>query len=240
MNLAAISKLGVANPFQQRYDNYIDGKFVAPVKDQYLGNVTPITGLVFCEIARSTAEDIELALDAAHAAKDAWGKTSPAERANLLVSYSPKALGFFSIIASGWRRQGPQFLERSCISTTIARVVVTEAALEMIAELRQRHGPLMFFQSGGCCDGSSPMCYTLGEFNLSNSDVYLGSLDGTPFYMGVERLQHWEHTQLVIDLVAGNGGMFSLDNGTGWRFLTRSRLFSDDECAVLNTQPVPP
>ena len=84
MNLADISKLGVANPFKQRYDNYIGGKFVAPVKGEYFPNVTPITGLPFCEIARSTTEDVELALDAAHAAKDAWGKTSPAERANIL------------------------------------------------------------------------------------------------------------------------------------------------------------
>ena len=99
MNLADISKLGVANPFKQRYDNYIGGKFVAPVKGEYFPNITPITGLPFCEIARSTAEDVELALDAAHAAKDAWGKTSPAERATsqntwpvmgvILPKYSP-------------------------------------------------------------------------------------------------------------------------------------------------------
>ena len=84
MNLADISKLGVANPFRQRYDNFIGGKFVAPVKGEYFANVTPISGQPFCEIARSTAEDVELALDAAHAAKDAWAKTSPAERANIL------------------------------------------------------------------------------------------------------------------------------------------------------------
>ena len=84
MNLADISKLGVANPFRQRYDNYIGGRFVAPLKGEYFPNVTPITGQPFCEVARSSAEDIELALDAAHAAKDAWGKTSPAERANIL------------------------------------------------------------------------------------------------------------------------------------------------------------
>src|SRR5215217_2755513 len=84
MNLADISKLGVANPFRERYDNYIGGRFVAPVKGEYFANVTPITGQPFCEVARSTAEDIELALDAAHAAREAWGKTSPAERANIL------------------------------------------------------------------------------------------------------------------------------------------------------------
>ncbi|MFC0134447.1 acetaldehyde dehydrogenase [Massilia eurypsychrophila] len=118
------------------------------------------------------------------------------------------------------------------------RVVATPAALQMIAELRRRHGPLMFFQSGGCCDGSAPMCYPAGEFDVSATDVYLGNLDGAPFYMGLEQFAYWEHTQLIIDVVAGNGGMFSLDNGTGRRFLTRSRLFTDEEFRVLSTQPV--
>jgi uncharacterized protein (DUF779 family) len=116
----------------------------------------------------------------------------------------------------------------------LARVSATAAALEMIATLRGKHGPLMFFQSGGCCDGSTPMCYAAGEFNLSDTDVYLGNLDGVPFYMGLEQFAYWEHTQLVIDVVEGNGGMFSLDNGTGRRFLTRSRLFSDAELALLS------
>ena len=115
----------------------------------------------------------------------------------------------------------------------IARVTATPATLELIAILRDRHGPLMFFQSGGCCDGSAPMCYPAGEFNISDTDVYLGNLDGTPFYMGCEQFEYWEHTQLIIDVVDGNGGMFSLDNGTGRRFLTRSRLFTDEELAVL-------
>ncbi|MCD2519646.1 DUF779 domain-containing protein [Massilia sp. G4R7] len=114
-----------------------------------------------------------------------------------------------------------------------ARVVATAAALALIGQLRQRHGPVMFFQSGGCCDGSAPMCYPAGEFSLSDSDVLLGLLDGAPFYMGAEQFAYWEHTQLIIDVVAGNGGMFSLDNGTGQRFLTRSRLFSDDELRRL-------
>ena len=116
---------------------------------------------------------------------------------------------------------------------TMERVTATAAALDMLATLRGKHGPLMFFQSGGCCDGSAPMCYAAGEFNLSDTDVYLGNLDGTPFYMGIEQFAYWEHTQLIIDVVDGNGGMFSLDNGTGRRFLTRSRLFTDDELAQL-------
>lgn len=119
------------------------------------------------------------------------------------------------------------------MSQLIARVIATDAALEMIAELRARHGPLMFFQSGGCCDGSAPMCYPAGEFAVSDTDVLLGQLDGVAFYMGAEQFAYWEHTQLIIDVVKGNGGMFSLDNGTGRRFLTRSRLFTDDESSVL-------
>ncbi|MEO5934477.1 MAG: DUF779 domain-containing protein [Duganella sp.] len=119
------------------------------------------------------------------------------------------------------------------MSAAIARVTATPAALELIGALRDKHGPLMFFQSGGCCDGSTPMCYPAGEFNISDTDVHLGELDGVPFYMGCEQFAYWEHTQLIIDVVAGNGGMFSLDNGTGKRFLTRSRLFSDEEQAKL-------
>ena len=119
------------------------------------------------------------------------------------------------------------------MSHVIDRVTATPTALDLIAALRDRHGPLMFFQSGGCCDGSTPMCYPAGEFNVSDTDVCLGSLDGAPFYMGCEQFEYWEHTQLIIDVVDGNGGMFSLDNGTGRRFLTRSRLFTDDEVAML-------
>jgi uncharacterized protein (DUF779 family) len=122
------------------------------------------------------------------------------------------------------------------MTTSPERVTATSAALDFIEELRRRHGPLMFFQSGGCCDGSAPMCYPAGEFNLSDTDVRLGQLGDTPFYMGQEQFAYWEHTQLIIDVVAGNGGMFSLDNGTGRRFLTRSRLFTDEECALLRAQ----
>jgi aldehyde dehydrogenase len=100
MNLADISKLGVANPFKQRYDNYIGGKFVAPVKGEYFANITPITGRPFCEVARSTAEDIELALDAAHAAKQAWGKTSQAERANILNRIADRMEQNLSLLAT--------------------------------------------------------------------------------------------------------------------------------------------
>ena len=116
---------------------------------------------------------------------------------------------------------------------TVARVIATDSALALMSVLREKHGPLMFFQSGGCCDGSSPLCYAQGEFQVGDDDVYLGDLDGTPFYMGHAQFEYWRHTQLIIDVVAGMGGMFSLDNGSGKRFLTRSRLFTDEEKLLL-------
>ena len=115
----------------------------------------------------------------------------------------------------------------------IPRVVATDAASLFIRTLRGKYGPLMFFQSGGCCDGSAPLCYRQGEFSTSASDVCLGSIDGVPFYMDGNQFEYWKHTQLIIDVVAGNGGMFSLDNGTGKRFLTRSRLFTDEEWRTI-------
>jgi uncharacterized protein (DUF779 family) len=123
------------------------------------------------------------------------------------------------------------FLEETM--KTVARVIATDSALALLAVLREKHGPLMFFQSGGCCDGSSPLCYAQGEFQVGDDDIYLGDLDGTPFYMGHAQFEYWRHTQLIIDVVPGMGGMFSLDNGSGKRFLTRSRLFSDEENLLL-------
>lgn len=113
------------------------------------------------------------------------------------------------------------------------RVVATPATLAFLNELKQKYGPLMFFQSGGCCDGSSPLCYAVNDFHIGDDDVYLGDLDGTPFFIGHDQFEYWQHTQLIIDVVDGMGGMFSLDNGTGKRFLTRSRLFTDEEYTLL-------
>lgn len=109
------------------------------------------------------------------------------------------------------------------------RVVATPAALGLIAQIKKRHGKVMFHQSGGCCDGSSPMCYPDGEFIVGDSDVKIGEIGGAPFYMSPSQYQYWQHTQLIIDAIPGRGGMFSLDNGTERRFLTRSRLLTDHE-----------
>lgn len=115
----------------------------------------------------------------------------------------------------------------------IQRVIATDAALALIAKLAARHGPLMFHQSGGCCDGSAPMCYPAGEFRVGMSDVKLGEIGGAPFYMSGPQFEYWKHTQLIIDVVPGRGGMFSLEGPEGLRFLTRSRLFTDGELLAL-------
>ena len=113
------------------------------------------------------------------------------------------------------------------------QVVATDLAVHLIRVLREKHGPLMFHQSGGCCDGSSPMCYPRGEFLVGDSDVQLGEVDGEPFYMSKSQFEYWKHTQLTLDVVPGRGGMFSLDNGEGVRFLIRSRIFDDAEIRKL-------
>lgn len=114
-----------------------------------------------------------------------------------------------------------------------SRVVATPAAVAFLDELIARHGPVLFHQSGGCCDGSAPMCWPRGDYVVGDGDVRLGEIGETPFYMARAQFDYWKHTRLVIDVVPGMGGMFSLDNGTGRRFLTRSRLFTDAECAAL-------
>jgi uncharacterized protein (DUF779 family) len=121
----------------------------------------------------------------------------------------------------------------------VARVTATPAALVLIETLAARHGPLMFHQSGGCCDGSAPMCYPRGEFIVGEVDRLLGEIGGMPFYMSASQFEYWQHTQLIIDVVPGRGGMFSLEGPTGQRFLTRSRLFTDDEWAALEGAPAP-
>jgi uncharacterized protein (DUF779 family) len=121
----------------------------------------------------------------------------------------------------------------------VERVTATPAALVLIDELAARHGPLMFHQSGGCCDGSAPMCYPRGDFIVGEVDRLLGEIGGMPFYMSASQFEYWQHTQLIIDVVPGRGGMFSLEGPTGQRFLTRSRLFTDDEWAALEGAPAP-
>jgi uncharacterized protein (DUF779 family) len=115
----------------------------------------------------------------------------------------------------------------------VPRVIATPAAIELIEKLRARHGPLMFHQSGGCCDGSAPMCFQDGELKVGGSDRRLGEIGGCSFWMSTGQFEAWRHTQLIIDVVPGRGGMFSLEGVEGVRFLTRSRVFTPEEQAAL-------
>jgi uncharacterized protein (DUF779 family) len=115
----------------------------------------------------------------------------------------------------------------------IARVTATEAAEALAAALTAENGPILFHQSGGCCDGSSPMCYPRSDFMTGDQDVLLGEIAGAPFYISRSQFEYWKHTQIIIDVVPGKGGMFSLENGSGVRFLTRSRVYTDDEVGLL-------
>ncbi|HZH60891.1 MAG TPA: DUF779 domain-containing protein [Metabacillus sp.] len=115
----------------------------------------------------------------------------------------------------------------------IEKVLCTQQASEFIDFLKDKHGPLMFHQSGGCCDGSSPMCYQIGEILIGEQDILLGYLNNCPFYISKAQYEYWKHTQLIIDIVDGKGGMFSLEGPEGKRFLTRSRVFTDKERNII-------
>jgi uncharacterized protein (DUF779 family) len=111
----------------------------------------------------------------------------------------------------------------------IERVMATDAALTLIETLKKKHGPIFFYQSGGCCDGSAPMCYGKDEFLLGDSDIYLGAIGNIPFYMHKSQYEYWKHTQLIIDAIPGRGAAFSLDSIEDKHFITRSRVFTDEE-----------
>jgi uncharacterized protein (DUF779 family) len=117
------------------------------------------------------------------------------------------------------------------------RVIATPSALDLLARIVEEHGPVLFHQSGGCCDGSSPMCYPQDDYIVGDNDVRLGTIGDAPFYISESQFSYWKHTQLIIDVVPGRGGMFSLDNGREVRFLTRSKLFTDEESEALNGAP---
>ena len=120
----------------------------------------------------------------------------------------------------------------------VRRVDVTGEAADLVRRLTERHGPVMFHQSGGCCDGSSPMCYPDGDFILGDADIHLGDLDvglerAVPVWMSKAQFAYWKHTHLTIDVVKGRGAGFSLEGPEGVRFLIRSRLFSDEESEAM-------
>jgi uncharacterized protein (DUF779 family) len=131
----------------------------------------------------------------------------------------------FPTLLSAFIRADP----RPIFMENIPRVQITDGAAKVVDQLREKFGPLMFHQSGGCCDGSSPMCYPKGEFMVGSSDVWLGEIAGCDFYMAKDQFEYWKHTQLAIDVVPGRGASFSLEIPLGLRFVTKSRLFSAEE-----------
>jgi len=115
----------------------------------------------------------------------------------------------------------------------IKRVLVTPEAEKVIDQLREQHGPLMFHQSGGCCDGSAPMCFPKGEMMLDDNDVWIGDIHGCPFLMSNDQFEYWKHTQLTVGITKGRGASFSLEIPMGIRFIIDSRLFTDAELEQL-------
>jgi uncharacterized protein (DUF779 family) len=120
------------------------------------------------------------------------------------------------------------------------RVDATAETLLWIVRLKAKHGPLAFYQSGGCCEGSAPLCNPVEELWVGPQDVWLGEIGGCPFYIRANQFDYWRHTQLIIDVVPGSGNGFSVEGPEGVSFLTRSRVFSDDECAALALAGEPP
>lgn len=127
-----------------------------------------------------------------------------------------------------WRRRFFALLMKKT-----SRILVTPEAVEVIQKLKGHFGELMFHQSGGCCDGSQPMCFEKGEFKVGANDVYLGDIDGCAFFMGRDQFEYWQHTQLTVDITKGRGSSFSLEIPMGLRFIIRSRLFTDNELDSL-------
>lgn len=117
---------------------------------------------------------------------------------------------------------------------TVPRVLISEKAQEIIDKLRLLHGELMFHQSGGCCDGSQPMCFAKGELRIGSNDVWLGQIHGCDFFMSADQFEYWKHTQLLIDITEGRGASFSLEIPLGLRFLVRSRLYTPEESEHLS------
>lgn len=118
-------------------------------------------------------------------------------------------------------------------SSAPSRVTATQLAIEFINEIKAKHGEILFHQSGGCCDGSSPMCYSVDDFIIGSSDICLGDIEDTKVWISGPQFEAWKHTQLILDVVPGRGGMFSLDNGSERRFLSRARVFNKDELELL-------
>ncbi len=118
----------------------------------------------------------------------------------------------------------------------VERVVATPAALALIKELKAQYGEMMFHQSGGCCDNSAANCYLPGDLTIGSYDIRLGEVGGVPFFIGKLQYGYWKHTQIILDVIEGHGGTFSLEGSTGKAFHTRSRLFTNEEWSEIEAQ----
>lgn len=118
----------------------------------------------------------------------------------------------------------------------VERVIATDAAIELIEQLKAEHGELMFHQSGGCCDNSAANCYLPTDLTIGPYDVMLGYVGGVPFYISQSQYESWKHTQLILDVIEGSGGTFSLEGNTGKAFHTRSRVFTENEWREIEAQ----
>lgn len=116
------------------------------------------------------------------------------------------------------------------------RVLITPEAAEIVEKLKDQHGPLIFHQSGGCCDGSQPMCFAADDFKIGNIDICMGEVAGCKFYMAADQFEYWKHTQLTLDITRGRGSSFSLEIPLGLRFMIRSRVFTEEELETLSKQ----
>jgi len=116
----------------------------------------------------------------------------------------------------------------------VQRVAITERAKELVNKLKEKHGDLIFHQSGGCCDGSAPMIFEEGDMYLDDSDILLGQLEGVNYYMNQDQFEYWKHTHLTVDITEGRGSSFSLEIPLGYRFIIHSRLFTEEENGILN------
>ncbi len=116
---------------------------------------------------------------------------------------------------------------------TISRVLFTKEAIEIVNQLKSKFGELMFHQSGGCCDGSQPMCFEKGDFIIGSSDICIGTIEGCEFWMAKDQFEYWKYTQLTIDVTKGRGSSFSLEIPLGYRFIVQSRMFEQNELENL-------
>ena len=223
-----------------RYENFIGGHWVPPVQGRYMQDLSPANARKFTEVPRSTKQDIELALDAAHASREAWGETSLTERARVLnriadvIEEHTEELA----VAETWDN-GKPVRETLAADIPLAAdhfryfAAETRSLTGSSTEIDKDTVAYHFHEPLGCCDGSLPICLQQGELRIGDGDVLLGSVGGCPVYIDDRQFAVWKHTQLIIDVGPEEPEGFSLPAGNDQHFITRSRVFSPAELATL-------